>query len=376
MSRRVSSSQRHDQPHAPLRPCSAPNSTTPPRWSASRRPGAGPCRCRRAVGVGPRRRRSGPRARTCRRCGPRARDTRVGRACLSALRSASASTDWARGSTLVRAPRRPSSQSHLQRQVLVVTRRAGRSSSASVGAGVATAAARAGRPAPRAGRPSAACISSAQRARSSSLEAALGAEHERDAEQPLDHSLVDLAREVDPGRSRRARSCWLVAIRALAASAAVLPSVHIVCRSVSVSVKCAAAAVGEDHAEPAPAGRRRRAGERRRPRRSARSAPGTSLSRCSDDLDDAILAKRALRDRRLLERPVDLVQQPRLDAVAADGHHELAHVVVEEQPARAPSTSAGRAPRRGGRRTRGPRMRPVVQAGQQLDEHIQRVGAR
>ena len=44
---------------------------------------------------------------------------------------------------------------------------------------------------------SAACISSAQRRRASSLSAVLRAEHERDAEQPLHHALVQLAREVD-----------------------------------------------------------------------------------------------------------------------------------------------------------------------------------
>ena len=37
--------------------------------------------------------------------------------------------------------------------------------------------------------------------------------------------------------SRRARPCWLVAMRTLAASAAVLPSVHIAWRSDSVSSK-------------------------------------------------------------------------------------------------------------------------------------------
>ena len=37
--------------------------------------------------------------------------------------------------------------------------------------------------------------------------------------------------------SCRARSCWRVAMRALAASAASLPSVHIVWRSSSVSLK-------------------------------------------------------------------------------------------------------------------------------------------
>jgi hypothetical protein len=38
--------------------------------------------------------------------------------------------------------------------------------------------------------------------------------------------------------SSRARPCWLVAIRTLAASAAVLPSDHIALRSESVSSKC------------------------------------------------------------------------------------------------------------------------------------------
>ena len=37
--------------------------------------------------------------------------------------------------------------------------------------------------------------------------------------------------------SSRARPCWLVAMRTLAASAAVLPSVHIAWRSASVSSK-------------------------------------------------------------------------------------------------------------------------------------------
>ena len=37
--------------------------------------------------------------------------------------------------------------------------------------------------------------------------------------------------------SSRARPCWLVAMRTLAASAAVLPSVHIAWRSSSASVK-------------------------------------------------------------------------------------------------------------------------------------------
>ena len=46
--------------------------------------------------------------------------------------------------------------------------------------------------------PSAAWISLAQRARTSSRQVAGAVEHHRDPEQPLDHALVHLAREVDP----------------------------------------------------------------------------------------------------------------------------------------------------------------------------------
>ena len=52
-------------------------------------------------------------------------------------------------------------------------------------------------------------------------------EHELHAEQPLDHALVHVAREVDPLlQLARAGALPVVATRASVASAAVLPSVH------------------------------------------------------------------------------------------------------------------------------------------------------
>ena len=154
------------------------------------------------------------------------------------------------------------------------------------------------------------------------------------------------------------------------------PSVHIAWRSSSVSSKRLAAAVGEDHAEPAPAGRHRRAGERgelgearvarRAPTPRAVARPATTRSS----------SQRRLGDRRLLEAAVDVRRAARRRARGCPPAPRAGAPRRRASARRASSTPAGRAPRRAGRRTAAVGPRALVELGDQLDDHVERVGAR
>ena len=158
----------------------------------------------------------------------------------------------------------------------------------------------------------------------------LRAEHQRDAEQPLHHALVELARQVD-ARLEQAGSALLARRDAHARGErrGLAERPHGVTLVVG-ELEAGAAAVGEDHAEPAAAGRHRHAGERRHAA-EVRVALGHPALEVARDLHHAVLGERDLRDRRLLERAVHLCEQVRLETVAAHRHDKLAGVVVEQQ---------------------------------------------
>ena len=232
------------------------------------------------------------------------------------------------------------------------------------------------------GRPSAsrrsaraACISSVQRWRASSLSSpSEPSTSETPNSRCTTRSWISRARSMRAASSR-ARPCWVVAMRALAASAAVLPSVHIAWRSDSSSLKWPpprSAKITPSQRPPADTGR---AGERL-DAGEARVALRHPASELAGHLDHAVLGERHLRDRRLLERAVDLGQQAGLDAVAAHRDDQLADVVVEHQ---ARALHRGEAAERLAERiveitARG--ARTAVELGQQPDDHIQRIRAR
>ena len=207
---------------------------------------------------------------------------------------------------------------------------------------------RAGRPAPPASRPR-----SARRA--SSLSPCSDAERERDAEQALDHALVDLAREVD-ARLEQARAALLVGGDADArGERRRLPDRPHRAALVVVQLERLAAAVGEDHAQPAPAGRHGRARERGElgEVRVARRHPA---SRSSETCTTRSWESASLGDRRLLEAAV---RRPRAAPPRARGCPPAPRAGGPRRRAagrRASSTPGGRAPRRGGRRSRGRRV--------------------
>ena len=135
------------------------------------------------------------------------------------------------------------------------------------------------------------------------------------------------------------------------------------------------AAIGEYHSQPAPAGGDGGAGERL-DTGDLRVALGYPVRQIAGHRHHAVLGQRDLGDGRLLERPVDVLEQRGLEPVAADGDHQLAGVVVEQQPR---AVHAGQVAQRG---AEGVVEAPsagvglAVELAQQLDDHIQRVGAR
>ena len=159
----------------------------------------------------------------------------------------------------------------------------------------------------------------------------LRAEHQRDAEQPLHHALVQLARQVD-ARLKQAGSALLARRDAHARGErrGLAERPHGVALLVG-ELEAGAAAVAEDHAEPAAAGRHRHAGERLHAA-EARVALRHPALQVAGHLHHAVLGESHLRDRRLLERAVHLCKQARLETVAAHRHDELTGVVVEQQP--------------------------------------------
>jgi hypothetical protein len=140
-------------------------------------------------------------------------------------------------------------------------------------------------------------------------------------------------------------------------------------------LEAGAMAVGEDHAEPAPARGHRCAGERLDAAQPC-VAPGDPALEVARDLHDPVLGQGTLRDRRLLERPVDLSEQARLEAVAPHRHNELARVVVEQQPRALHSGhAAARLAEAVVEVAAGGTVR-AVHGAEQLDDHVERVGAR
>ena len=220
-----------DHPPAARRAARAsrrPRARTPraPRAGAPRpRPAAGPCRRRGACGsVG------APSFRTSSRKVPSMRPTctrtEVGLRVL--VRVAERLGQHRLGERLdVLGHLHPLLPVELERQVLVVAAEP-RELVAQGGAGVERSGGASGRESASRRSASAACISSAQRRRASSLSACSEpSTSETPNSRCTTRSWSSRARSMRAWSSR-ARPCWFVAMRTLAASAAVLPSVHIV----------------------------------------------------------------------------------------------------------------------------------------------------
>ena len=235
--------------------------------------------------------------------------TRVGSACLRALRTASASTDCASGSSsggtaTSSLPRRSS----MPRSGMRARRRATSSSSV-----VCVS---------RALRPSGRC-SARRRSRSAGLQL-----HRRRARAPRAAAARRwrrrAARRTAAGsrpRAPRARGrCapaagaraadWNVAWRAASASAEILPSVHSRSRSSSDSGRRGRRSARITPA-PAPAGRQRRADERRVVEQVAEALGQLARDRLGVHLDHAVLDQRLARDRRRLDGHVRVARSAR-----------------------------------------------------------------
>jgi hypothetical protein len=185
---------------------------------------------------------------------------------------------------------------------------------------------------------------------------------------------VQLAREVDPGL-QQPRAALLARRYAdargegggLAERPQVVPLG--VCQ-----LEASAAAVREDHAQPAPGSRHWHAAERL-DAADPRVALRHPARQVAGHFDHAVLGQRHLGDRGLLERPVELGEEPGVQAVAAHDHHELARVVVEQQPG-----AVHRAQPAAGLAEPvvelAPRLGRAVERSQELDDHVERVRAR
>ena len=206
-------------------------------------------------------------------------------------------------------------------------------------------------------------------------ERTLGAQHQRHAEQALHHALVDFAGEVDAGLEQ-ARATLLARgdPHAGRERGGLAERPHRVALGLR-ELEAGAAAVGEDHPQPAPARGDRRAGEVL-DAGHVRVARGHPALEVAGGLHHAVLRQRHLRDRGLLERAVDAAQQIRPRSRGCPRHHELARLVVEQQ---AGALHARHVAQR--------HAEPVVEAGaagagvavelaQQLDDHVERVRAR
>ena len=131
--------------------------------------------------------------------------------------------------------------------------------------------------------------------------------------------------------SRRARPCWLVAMRTLAASAAVLPSVHRAWRSAVGQLEAGAAAVGEDHAEPAPGGGHRHAAERLDAADAPRSARAPSARGRRSPPPRGPRTAPPGRSGVSSSVPYSSASRPASRPWPPTDDHELARVVVEQQ---------------------------------------------
>ena len=304
---------------------------------------------------------------------PRAPARSRARACLCALRRASASTDWASGS---------SSCGHLgalvpvelERKVVVMASQPGQ----------LLAQGRAGVHARRRKRARERVAQVAQR-RVHLIAAApaglvvqrgLGAEHERHAEQALHHALVDVPRQVDARLEQpRARLLARGDPGAGRQRGGLAERPHRVALLLG-ELEAGAAAVGEDHAQPAPAGRDRRAGERLDTAQQARSgaAPSAPARRSPRPRGPRPgppgrwASPRACRRPRRTDRapprgcpPAPPVGAHRRRAAGRPAQRREAADRGAEAVVDAPVGRSGR--RRG------------VQLRQQLDDHVEGVGA-
>jgi hypothetical protein len=170
---------------------------------------------------------------------------------------------------------------------------------------------------------SAACVSLAQ-------QIARAVERHRHAEQPLDHSLVDLACEVDPllelvgllelgredARDRGQR-------RGLSERPQERPVGFLQRRARHQ-------AVGEDHADRAAARRHRRAYQPGRLGDHRRVLVGHLAAEIADRLDDPVLPERPRRDRRRLDRHVLVGKARDVEHVGPRRAHAPAGRVVAE----------------------------------------------
>ena len=281
------------------RPGSEPNSTRASFWSASsvsrRRPRPAPAPALPASApsfvISSSNASSGRATRT---------SIRSARLCFSQLRSASRNTDWASGSS------RSGTAADSGQRDLELGRALGaalrtRSASETPGRRPATSwGARAPSEGRRA-RPGARRGTSGAGPRTERL---AGAEREDEAEQALHHAIVDLAGQLDP--LVQLAGSLVLAGRALDArrERREAPQGQHRLALLLAQLEPPAAAVGEDHSEPAPARRDRAAGQRRDPGEAARSGPATRRSRSSEASTTRSSASARWAIGRLLERPL------------------------------------------------------------------------
>ena len=200
-------------------------------------------------------------------------------------------------------------------------------------------------------------------------------ERQRDAEQALHHALVDLAGEVDPGLEQP-RAALLVGRDAHArGERRRLADRPHGAALVVVQLERLAAAVREDHAEPAAAGRHGGARERGQLGEVGVAGRHPALE-VIGHLHHPVLGEGHLGDRRLLEAPVHAREQVRVEPVAAHGDHEPARLVVEHQPGAPHRRLAAERLAEAVVEAAAAGPRALVELGDQLDDHVERVGAR
>ena len=249
-------------------------------------------------------------ARACARCAP-PRRAPTGRA--------------ARAPTARRPPRCPGRARCRARGA----RRRSRSSSSANVVSVAGALRPSGRCSARRRSRSAACSSTVTRSRASRGQRRVARDDQQHAEQPLDHALVHLAREVDP-LLQLARASLLEGrvARGLGQRGGLAERPEQV--ALLVGQRAPRAAVGEDHAAPAPARRERAADERRVVEQVAEGLGHLARDRLGVHLDHAVLLERLARDRRRLHGHARVREAVEVEPVCARGAHAPVRLVVAE----------------------------------------------
>ena len=204
------------------------------------------------------------------------------------------------------------------------------------------------------------------------VERLLGAQRERHAEQPLEHALVDLARQLEPlGQAPRP----LLLARHVARRRDQRGRLPERPQQVPLAVgelEPPAAAVGADHPVRAPRRAQRRAHERRDPEQLGVLGRDLLLDPLGDH-DHLVLEQRALRDRRVDERRAQRRQLLERGPVRADRAHAPAVGVGHED--RRPPHRRQPADRLADPVVELGRRRLHVDVGEQLDEHLERLDA-